>query len=403
VEVVVDRTVTWGGGYGSSSETAVDAPALTWYLAEGSTGGPFDVFYLLQNPNTVAINAQITYLRPGGQTPLVKNYSVPAKGRLTVWVDDQNFPTDQNGVKLLASTDVSGVVRVTNAAGTAACDTLSTPPAECQSIIVERSMYLSTPTQAFAAGHDAAGVTAPGRHWFLAEGATGNFFDTYVLIANPNPSPTAVHVTYLLAGGSPLTKDYPVGANSRFTIYVNGEELPAGSGQHPLSSVTLSTQLDVDSTDPPIVVERAMWWPSGNWYEAHDVAGSTVTGTKWALAEGEQGGSFNTHTYVLIANVDSTPASVSVKVMLEDGTVITAPSPITVPAKSRSTVEIAAGPIFTGVNGKRFGVVVESLNGQQIVVEHSMYSDYAGQFWAAGTAALGACLQCTATTTDTSR
>jgi len=203
--------------------------------------------------------------------------------------------------------------------------------------------------------------------------------------------------------GSPLTKDYPVGANSRFTIYVNGEELPAGSGQHPLSSVTLSTQLDVDSTDPPIVVERAMWWPSGNWYEAHDVAGSTVTGTKWALAEGEQGGSFNTHTYVLIANVDSTPASVSVKVMLEDGTVITAPSPITVPAKSRSTVEIAAGPIFTGVNGKRFGVVVESLNGQQIVVEHSMYSDYAGQFWAAGTAALGACLQCPATTTDISR
>jgi hypothetical protein len=327
---------------------------------------------------------------------------VPAKGRLTVWVDDQNFPTDQNGTKLLASTDVSGVVRVTNNGGTA-CDSLSSLPAECQPIIVERSMYLSRPDQSFAAGHDAAGVTAPQRHWFLAEGATGNFFDTYVLIANPNPAPTTVHVTYLLAGGSPLTKDYALGANSRFTIYVNGEELPAGSGQHPLASVTLSTQLDVDATDPPIVVERAMWWPSGNWYEAHDVAGSIVTGTKWALAEGEQGGSFNTHTYVLIANVDSTPASVSVKVMLEDGTVITAPSPITVPAKSRSTVEIAAGPIFTGVNGKRFGVVVESLNGQQIVVEHSMYSDYAGQFWAAGTAALGACLQCTATTTDTSR
>ncbi len=257
-------------------------------------------------------------------------------------------------------------------------------------------MYLSRPEQSFAAGHDAAGVTAPQRHWFLAEGATGNFFDTYVLIANPNPLPTTVHVTYLLASGAPLTKDYAVGANSRFTIYVNGEELPAGSGQHPLASVTLSTQLGVDLADPPVVVERAMWWPSGNWYEAHDVAGATVTGTKWALAEGEQGGQFNTHTYVLIANVDSTPASVSVKVVLEDGTVIPAQSLVTVPAKSRSTVEIAAGTMFAGVNGKRFGVVVESLNGQQIVVEHSMYSDYAGQFWAAGTAALGACLQCSA-------
>lgn len=400
--VVVDRTVTWGGGYGSSAETAVDSPELTWYLAEGSTGGPFDVFYLLQNPNTVAINAQITYLRPGGLVPLVKNYSVPAKGRVTIWVDDQNFPTDQNGTKMLAATDVSGVIRVTNAAGTP-CDSLSTTlPTECQPIIVERSMYLSRPEQSFAAGHDAAGVTSPERHWFLAEGATGSFFDMYVLIANPNPTATTVHVTYLLANGAPLTKDYAVAANSRFTIYVNGEELPAGSGQHPLTGATLSTQLDVDPADPPIVVERAMWWPSGNWYEAHDVAGATVTGTRWALAEGEQGGAFNTHTYVLIANVDSTPASVSVKVMLEDGTVVTSPAPIIVPAKSRSTVEIAAGPIFTGVNGKRFGVVVESLNGQQIVVEHSMYSDYAGQFWAAGTAALGACLQCTAATSATS-
>jgi hypothetical protein len=145
-----------------------------------------------------------------------------------------------------------------------------------------------------------------------------------------------------------------------------------------------------------------MWWPHGNWYEAHDVAGATVNGTKWALAEGEQGGAFNTHTYVLIANVGDQDANISVKVMLENGTVIASPAALTVPAKSRKTVEIADSVLFTGVNGKRFGVVVESLNSQPIVVERSMYSDFAGQFWAAGTAALGACLQCTTTTTTTS-
>ena len=47
-------------------------------------------------------------------------------------------------------------------------------------------MYASLPGQAFAAGHNSAGVTAPATRWFLAEGATGSFFDLYVLIANPS-------------------------------------------------------------------------------------------------------------------------------------------------------------------------------------------------------------------------
>ena len=37
--VVVDRTMTWDGGYGSHAETALPAASTTWYLAEGSTSG----------------------------------------------------------------------------------------------------------------------------------------------------------------------------------------------------------------------------------------------------------------------------------------------------------------------------------------------------------------------------
>jgi hypothetical protein len=393
--VVVDRTVTWGGGYGSSAETAVESPSSTWYLAEGATGGPFDLFYLLQNPNTTPVIAQVTYLQPGGATPLVKSYTVPAKGRYTIWVDAEKFP-DDNGTTQLASADVSGVIAVTSGGGVS-CAPGSTEP-RCQ-IIVERSMYLSRPDQSFAAGHDAAGVTTPEKRWFLAEGATSNFFDMYVLIENPNPGTAHVTVNYLLTSGAPFTKQYDISGNSRFTILVNDEEIPAGSGQKPLAGAEIST---VVNSDLPIVVERAMWWPRGNWYEAHDVAGSTESGTKWAVAEGEQGGAFNTHTYVLIANVGAMDANISVKVMLENGTIITSPATLTVPANSRKTVEIVDSPLFSGVNGKRFGVVVESLNNQPIVIERSMYSDYAGQFWAAGTAALGACLQCGATSSVTS-
>src|SRR4029077_4147224 len=94
-------------------------------------------------------------------------------------------------------------------------------------ILVERSMYMDTanPPQVFGAGHAGAGVTATNTRWFLAEGATGGFFDMYYLIANPSTQPTRVRVTYLLPNGAPpLVKQYNVLAQSRFTISVDGED-----------------------------------------------------------------------------------------------------------------------------------------------------------------------------------
>jgi hypothetical protein len=53
-------------------------------------------------------------------------------------------------------------------------------------------MYLSRGGILFEAGHESAGATAPATHWFFAEGATGPFFNTFVLIANVSPSADAV-------------------------------------------------------------------------------------------------------------------------------------------------------------------------------------------------------------------
>jgi hypothetical protein len=51
VPIVADRLMTWDdSGYGSHLETSLSGPSTTWYLAEGATGGPFSLFYLLQNP-----------------------------------------------------------------------------------------------------------------------------------------------------------------------------------------------------------------------------------------------------------------------------------------------------------------------------------------------------------------
>ena len=72
-------------------------------------------------------------------------------------------------------------------------------------------MY-SSAAGTFAAGHDSAGVTSPSLEWFFAEGATGAFFDTFILLANPNASEAVVRATYLLPSGQTVQKDHIVPA-----------------------------------------------------------------------------------------------------------------------------------------------------------------------------------------------
>ena len=79
VPLVVDRTMSFDStGYGSHAETAIMSPAVTWYLAEGSTTFNFSLFYLLQNPGTVDASVEVTFLRPTPAAPLVRNYTVQA-------------------------------------------------------------------------------------------------------------------------------------------------------------------------------------------------------------------------------------------------------------------------------------------------------------------------------------
>ena len=203
LDVVVDRTMSWdASGYGSHAETGLAAASTTWFLAEGATHGSFDLFYLIQNPGSSDAQVTVRYLRPAPLAPLEKIYTVGANRRFTIWVDQETF----NGQTLLAAVDVSAAIT-------------STLP-----VVVERSMYMTTGGQPFGAGHESAGVTAASNSWFLAEGATGDFFDMFVLVANPDPTTAAtVRATYLLPNGSTLTKDYTVAPSSRFTISVDNE------------------------------------------------------------------------------------------------------------------------------------------------------------------------------------
>jgi hypothetical protein len=368
--IVVDRRMSWdASGYGSHAERAVEAPSTVWYLAEGSTSGDFALFYLLQNPQAHAVDVVVRYLLPFGQAPIERTYSLRPNSRTTIPVDALGPPLD--------STDVSAVITAT------------------APIIVERAMYRSSPTQVFTAGHGSAGITNPSTEWFLAEGATGPFFDLFVLLANPHDTAATVRIDFLLSTGETFTKDYVVPANGRYTVWVDAEEIPPASGRHPLANVAVSVTAR-STNGVPIIVERTMWWPGPEygpdfWYEAHNSAGATATGTRWALADGETGGSDGAETYVLIANTSATPGVVRVRLFFDDGEV--AERVIQVAARSRTNVNVSAD--FPEALGRRFGTLVESIGDTpaQIVVERAMYASPTGRTWASGTGSLATRLQ----------
>jgi hypothetical protein len=362
--LVVDRTMSWRGAngfaYGAHAETSVAGPAPRWYLAEGATHAGFDLFYLLQNPNDFVVRARIRYLRPVG-APLEKVYTLPARSRTSVWVDKELIGTP--AARLLANTEVSAVVDALDGAG----------------IVVERAMYDTRRGVTFEAGHESAGITSPAERWYFAEGATGPYFDLFLLIANPGTTRADVRVTYLLPNGRRVVRSHQVGPAQRYTIWVDQEgDLLADTA---VSAIVETTN------GVPVVAERSMWWPgdSTTWLEAHNSPGATAVGTRWAVADGDvQQGRLGRSTYLLVANVSSRVARVRVTLLFRAG----------VPAMVReflvtggSRFGISVGDDFPEAVGRQFGALIESVgeNPASIVVERAMYADAPGQPWASGT------------------
>ena len=351
----VERSMTWGASpdaiYGSHAETATASPSTTWFLAEGSTVLGFDLFYLLQNPQAITAHATVNFLLPSGTT-ISRTYTLAPGSRTTIYV---------NQVEGLDETDVSGGISA------------DAP------IVVERAMYRSLPGQPFALGTNSMGVPAAATSWFLAEGATGAFFDLFVLIANPGPTDASVTARYAKPDGTVVTQTYTVRAHSRFSVYVDA--IPG------LESTAVATTL-TSTNAVPIVAERAMYWPGGflDYYEGHSSAGSTTTALEWVVSGGEHRRADDSfRTFVLIANTASSAGEATLTVLPDRDRTDAAPAPIVValPASSRTTVPI------TAVEGA-FGVRVVSTGGTPVplVVESAVYRNAGGVIWSAGANAL---------------
>jgi len=346
--LVVSRTMSWGAGaFGGHAEVALAEPRNTWYFAEGAQGF-FDTYLLLANAETAAASVTLTFLREAGD-PVTREYVIAPTSRLTVFAGD---------IPELRGASFSTVV------------------ASSRPIFAERAMYFGV-SRAWDAGHESAGVSQPAARWFHAEGATGPFFDTYILVANPNASAATVTFDFLLDSGTVISKQVEVRPHSRLTLDVEAADPRLA---HTAVSTTVSANL-------PIVSERTMYWPGAatSWAEAHNSFGVTDAGTRWGLAGGRVGGAHGHDTYVLVANPSSTPAVVRVTWLREGGGTVA--REYTIPASSRFNVHVTAS--VPELAHSTFGAIVESVNGVPIVVEQAIYWSAAGQAWAAGTNAAG--------------
>jgi hypothetical protein len=341
--LAVERTMRWdASGYGTHAEKAVHGSgARTWYFAEGSQGF-FDTFFLLANPGDTANNAVVEMFTEDGVLAATQPYALPPHARLTVYAGD--IPALRNR---------SFWTKVTFA----------------EYGIAERAMYFGAPL--FNAGHESHGITMPSTTWFHAEGATGTFFTTFLLLANPNDQAAQVTLTYLPAGGAPVVVQKVLAPRTRTTINLSLEHAS-------LKDAAVATRVE---SSLPILSERSMYWPgpADAWHEAHNSFGDTATDTKWALAEGRVGGPQSHQTYILLANPGNQPATVTVSYLRETGGPVQ--KQYVVPAVARFNIDVGAR--VPELSNEAFGAFIQST--QPIFVERSIYSNAGGIFWSAGT------------------
>jgi hypothetical protein len=311
------------GKDGGTCSAGVTSPGTEWYLAEGYTGGDFDEYVLVQNPNAAAGTVHVQYMKPDGQT-YDFDYPIKPTSRMSLHVDD---------VPELASSEVS--TRVT-------CD---------QPVVVERAQYFNY----FGRddGNANAAVSAPATTWYLAEGYTGGEFDEYVLIQNPRDSMTRATVTFMKGDGSNVVEHYNLLPKSRFTIKV--DDIPE------LSGTDVSTKVVADT---PVIVERSMYFASYGRTGGSDASGVSEPDRYWYLAEGYTGGDYD--TFVLIMNPNDEATHVDVNYLLPGGGIKAVG--YDVKPHSRYTIHVDA---VDGLTNTEFST---ALTGDKpIVCERAMY------------------------------
>jgi hypothetical protein len=211
-------------------------------------------------------------------------------------------------------------------------------------------------------GHDVLGATSLGQDYAFGYLDTTSKHATYLTILNQNGSALGVSVSYFAAsGGAPTVRSHSVAANSRRTIYVNGEGLPAGS---------YSALVHLDA---PGVVERPLYFVDSlsGYTGSAAVVGVAQPLNTWYFAEGYTAANFS-ERYILSNPNSSGVASVTVTFLKSDGSTVS--SSLSLSAGQQQVVNANTVLGSGGVNNS----AVVSATGATILAERLMSFRYSG-------------------------
>ena len=342
-----DGTVeAWGdNSFGSCAvpflnrdHTAIDAgddhslairPPLTWYMAEGSTGGGMETYVLVQNPGPQPVYIDMAFDTAEGRLapPELQGVLIRAESRSTF---DLGRYAD--------TFDIS--TQVTSYGGEVVC---------------ERSMY----GDGRAWAHDSIATTAPSQEWFLAEGSTDGGMETWILVQNPNDYEDPVAVEFDTDTGKvspPDLQGFSVPAHSRRSIRANDW----------VNSYNVAARVFCPAGE--VVCERSMYGDGRTW--ATNSIGAAAPSREWFLAEGSTDGGME--TWILVQNPGDGYAELNITFMTPGGAV---PGP-------RGFVLAPGYRASFLVNGYVADYNVSTLveAGRPVVCERAMYG--AGRAWA---------------------
>ena len=309
--------------------------ATTWYFAEGYTGYSFSEYLTLANPNAATANVQVTYYLESG-SPIIKTYAVPGNSRATKLVNSEAGAN--HNVSMVVTSDIP--------------------------IIAERPMYFTYTGLAgysIPGGTDVLGATSLGTQYDFGYLDTSQGHSTWLTILNQNSSDMSVTINYYpQAGGAPTTITHTVPANTRGTVYVNNEGLPAGTYG---ALVTLSE---------PGLVERPIYLVDSvtNHTGSADVVGVSAPLTNWYFAEGYTDPNFS-ERYMLFNPTDTT-ANATLTFLKSDGSKV--PVPVTIAAGAQQVVD--ANSVLGSIGTNNSATVSSD---QPIIAERFMSFLYLGQ------------------------
>ncbi len=322
-----DRIVATGMDGSGWQSLGIKWKPYVWFFAEGTTRSEFKMYLTICNPGDVDALVNVRYLMSDGSQQDQK-VEVIAHSRYTINVNEEVGEGRDLSIRVWSE----------------------------QPVIVERPMYFRYGKR-WPGGHVVMGKPELDLEFFFAEGTTRKGFETYLCMQNPNGDEAHVTVTYLFSDSTTQEQQVVIGPHSRQTIHVNEVVGP----DRDLSMVVKS--------DIPIVAERPMYFKTdGKKTGGHVVIGATEPDTHFYLAEGTTRGGFT--TYVCLLNPGESPATVTLRYMLTDGTIIE--KTVTVDATSRYTVNVNEDV------GPEKDVALEIISDEPIVVERPMYFVYRG-------------------------